>query len=493
MTVQQLAAAKERHSQGDVEKAAALYDALLIANPNDPEILTYSGLACLQLGNFSEAFERFTLALKKNPNQPGLINLLGSALFELGRYEEACERFKDAIRLNPGYADAYCNMGRTLLRQGRDMEAQDSLNKAIQLNPEHGPAYQLLATLFSGHIEFTFLSNYYQKLAWYFLNQTPAREWLRVRHTFFCISQKAFDTARQGNRIQETSAASSQQICYYFGEPFPDAPANLIHMPLEYQAFEAFFLSSRLHLPTDVDFDPSVPEERLLARTIVDNFYNAVNIARSKILGEQAEEHIRSRLKIVPGQPVRVFLGASRLTTVTQYNTRDLAQAFRQQGCEVLFLIEANDREFLTQYNIVKEIAGFNPHIMVSINVYNFGILHPDVYNVTWWQDPVKEITAGKPLPWRQRDLIYSLDEQFDVKLYQCGATNIRRQSFCYDDNVFLDIGQERKSRAVVVASSYRKANVRQPPEKLLAFLEEMFAAGEPLTDVQLEHLARDV
>lgn len=489
MTVQQLAAAKEHHSQGDVAKAAALYDALLMVNPNDPEILSYSGLACLQLGNFYEAFVRLTLALKNSPDQPGLINLLGLALFELGRYEEACERFKEAIRVNPDYVDAYCNMGRTLLRQGRDMAAQNSLNKAIQLNPEHGTAFQLLATFYSGHAKLIFISNYYQRLAWYFLKQAPSSEWLRVRHTFFCSPQKAFDTARQGNRVQETSAASSQQICYYFGEPFPDAPANLIHMPLEYQAFAAFTLSSRLHLPTDVDFDPSVPEERSLANKIVKN-YNAVDVERSNKFNELAEAYSRSMLQIVSGQPVRVFLGTSRLTNVMQYNSRDLAQAFRQQGCEVLFMIEANDRELLTQYNKAKAIAGFNPHITVNINEYNSGVLHPDVFNVTWWQDPMEEIKAGKPILWRQRDLIYSVDKEFDVYLYQCGAANVQRQRFCYDDNVFLDIGQERKSRVVVVASSYRESIARRPPEKLLAFLEEMFAAGEPLTDAQLEYLA---
>lgn len=89
--------------------------------------------------------------------------------------------------------------------------------------------------------------------------------------------------------------------------------------------------------------------------------------------------------------------------------------------------------------------------------------------------------------------MIYSVDKSIDSHLYQCGAPYVQRQGFCYDENLFLDRGQKRKRRVVVVASSYRKSLPTHPhTEKLLALLAEMFAAGEPLTDAHLEQYAKE-
>lgn len=470
-----------------------MYEALLIAHPNDTEILTFTGIAYFQLNDFNKASQHFIRALGILPNDPALNNNLALALFELGLYEQACEHLETAIRLAPGYTDAYFNLGRTLGRIGKTQEALNILRMAIDLDPEHGKAYHLLAILCSDYPHLAFLTNYYLRLALHALKQTPSKESLGVRHTFFVDPKKALETALQGNRRQETVAVSSPQICYCFGDAFPDAPANLIQLSQEYGAFEEFFLSSRLGLPIDVEFDPSVPEERLLAKKIAFYLNEAINVARPKIQNKLLEKFIQSKPIFVSGQSLRVFMWGSRLTTVMQYNFRDLAQAFRELGCEVLFLIEADDREYLTRYNMFRETEDFNPHVVININLLDSRTLSPDVFHVTWWQDPAEQLKAAKPLPWRERDLIYSVDEEFDVMLHQCGATNVHRQGFCYDESVFRDIGQEKRSRVVVVASSYRKNIENAPPRmaQLVALLEELFAEGQPLTNEQLERLAK--
>lgn len=476
--------------QGDLEQARALYETLLTSNPRDPELLICSGNVCMQLGNFSEAVRHYSFALEEFPGHFITRKNLGMALLELGRIEEACEQFEKTILMRPDYAEAYYNLGRVLLCQKKMEDAVRNLETAIRLNSEHGPAYHQLAAAFHA-LRVPFLSSYYQRLAQYYTNRRFDESLPEEpQHTFFVDRNKALDTALKGKRVMQTIAVTGRQVCYYFGEPFPDAPANLVCVPHEYHAFEDFFISSRLPAPEIVDFDPSVSDEKLLARHIAAALHKAF-MARYVEYNRLMAQLRQTAPEFMSGQPLRVYIPASRKTTVMQYNARDLANAFRQQGCEVLFSIEENDIESLDDFHRMKELEAFNPHIVVNIDHPNIEAMHPDAFQISWWQDPMDALKTGKAIPWRARDLIYSVDKQFDSYLYQCGAPNVQRQGFCYDENLFLDMGQARKKRVVVVGSSYSKNLPTHPQtEKLLSILAEMFAAGDPLTDVQIMQLA---
>ena len=472
-------------------KAGVLYEEILALTPSNAEILHLSGVVCIEAGDYGQAVERISRAMTRWPNQPVLMNSLGLALLGLERLDVAVERFKDAVRLKPDYAEAYCHLGRVLLHQKKEREAVAELHKAVRLAPKHPQANELLAAALHT-LGMQLLAHYYQRLAWHYGDKFPDPATRPAQHTFFLDRVKARYTAHQGNRVKETMAITGLQMCYHLGDTFPDAPPNLVQVPLEQKAFVAFFLSSRLSAPVEVDFNPAVEDERILAHYIIKNLSDA-QAAQLKAFHQLLEQCRATPPERLPGQPWRVGLSASRKTTVMQYNARDLAQGFRNLGCEVSFLIEANEMESLNQYHCLQVQSAFNPHIVLNINHLNNASLHPDVFNVTWWEDLMESLSSGKPMPWRERDLIYSISKELDTRLYQCAAPKVQRQGFCYDDQVFRDIGQERKRKVVVVASSYRNSlSEHAQTGELLVTLEAMFAAGEPMTHETLEQLAKN-
>ncbi|MBF0401584.1 MAG: tetratricopeptide repeat protein [Magnetococcales bacterium] len=487
---QLLATAKHHHEQGELQQATTLYEQLLTADPRNPELLHLSGLACLEQGDYTTAAKRISLATLRAPDHPVLITNLGLALLKQQRFAAAIERFQDAIRLQPDHGEAYFHWAHALLLQNKVEEAADRLREAIRQAPEYGPAYQLLATTLSTSAGLEFVVDYCQKMARHYGCEVPEPAQRVPQHTFFLRQTQALEQARQNNRVQETQACSGQQLCYYLGDPLPDAPANLVAIPMESSRFVAFFLSTRLSMPREIAFEATNSTERLIAHYIVIHLYNAwyKRLEASTQLAEQCQHNPP---EFVPGQPWRVWVAASRTTTVLQYNARDLLEGFRQQGCEVKLLMEADDRELLDQYHAAQDRLAFKPHIILNLDHLYNDKLPANQFNVTWWQDPMPEIMAGNPLPWRQRDLIYSIDALLDRHLYQTGAPHVYRQSFCYDANLFQDRAGERRERVVIVASSYRHRMLARPEATaVLARLEAMFAAGEPLTDGELARLA---
>ena len=223
------------------------------------------------------------------------------------------------------------------------------------------------------------------------------------------------------------------------------------------------------------------------------NYHEAYGERASRASDQFAAICLQTPPEYLPDQPLRVWLVASRQTTVMQYNARDLAQGFKSYGCQVEFMMESNDREALMGYHYNQDRARFRPHIVVHINHLNNSSLHSDVFNVTWWQDLMDSIALGKPLNWRKRDLIYSINQELDTCLSNCGAHRIHRQGFCYDDHIFKDFGRKRQRKVVVIASSYRHfVAENEHGLKLLERFEAMFVAGEPMTDERLEELCQN-
>ena len=486
----QLEAAKKHHQTGDLKQALALYKALLATDPNHVDALYFSGLAHIGLQEFALAVDHFNRALRGMPNHPLLMHNLGVALFGMERMDEALQHFTEAVRLNPNNADAHCFLGRIFLKQAREYEAAQILEKAIRLNPEDVPTNALFSTALRA-LRLLPLANYHQTMAYHFAQKTMDPEASPLQHTFFLDREKAWQMAHQGNLIQETIQTSGVQMCYHFGAPFPKAPLNLISVNPDPDAFAAFFLDTKLSAPTLIAFDPNDTEARQQANSIAKNLNN-IRITLANRVPTLKEQTQSLKPIFMPDQPLRVYLPASRKTNVMMYNARDLAKAFRKRGCDVLYQVEANDRESLERHHYLEAQRAFNPHIVVNINNYYDLQLPPEVFHVTYWQDPMPSIMAGKPLPWRKRDLIYSISKEFDAPLYRCNAPHVHRQGFCYDEEVFFETNQERKRKIVLVASAHDFVFYKFPNcEPLIATLTAMFTAGEPITEAALARFAK--
>ncbi|MBF0584952.1 MAG: hypothetical protein HQL80_12070 [Magnetococcales bacterium] len=484
-----VAAMKSCYQQGQLEQTWALCEKLLSINPNHLEGLHYSSLIAMGRSEFAQAVERLDRALRVQPNHPVFLMNFGIALMGVQRLEEAFHALSTVVRLLPDSPQAHCHLGRVLLYQKKEGESALVLQKALQLAPEYALAHDLMAMALRS-MKIVPLANYHKTLEAYFSKQTPMKP-ASPQHTLFLDREKAFRTALQANAVPETIQGSGLQVCYHFGAVFPDGPSNLVAVSPEPEAFVAFFSTKTFSDPTWVDFDLDSPVERAAAGRLA-RLLNDARIARVNAARQWAARCQESAPPFEAGRPMRVFVPTARQLDVMKHNSRDLARAFQRLGCDCLFYVEDDNRHTFDLKHYYEKLAQFNPHVVVDINDYFKLPLHPDVFKVAWFQDPMPCFMNG-PFPWRKRDLIYSTNMGYDTLLYQSGVEKVRRQFFCYDEEIFRDFGHQRQRRVVVVASAHAFVYGRFPNcGPLLARMEAMFAAGDAMTSDMLDQLAAE-
>jgi hypothetical protein len=305
----------------------------------------------------------------------------------------------------------------------------------------------------------------------------------------------ALAEARQARRVPLTPAVTGLQLCYYAGieAPPPDAPRNLVHVPLE--QFPAYFASARTRAPKAVvpPSSASVAERRAFATAVNQRLHGGQ--AERQRLTLKAIERYRQRPRRPPeGGRLRVFAASSRETTVMQYASLGLIRAFERLGHETRFVIEADDTQRLDLRAIVEELEAFDPHVVLNVNHQNNAFIPPDVANAIWWQDLMPPLAAGKPLAWRPNDLVYAaLSNDLAPAVAATGlpSERLRIQPFCIDTSLFhSDGGDSREDKIVFVGSSASIRLKGYPGEaRLVEQLEELVRDGTLLTETQVRGL----
>jgi len=69
--------------------------------------------------------------------------------------------------------------------------------------------------------------------------------------TYFLDRDLAYQTALAHNTFQTEDGQRLEQVCYYDGVPFEQAPKNLINVPAE--NFDNYFQSNFLRIPTRIE------------------------------------------------------------------------------------------------------------------------------------------------------------------------------------------------------------------------------------------------
>jgi predicted TPR repeat methyltransferase len=142
LTVDQaVAMAVELHRSGRVEDAGRIYDQILQACPDHPDVLHFKGLLVFQDGNPQGALDLIRRAVKLRPEHPGFLNNLGNVLMTLGRESEAEDAWKGALDLDPDHADGWNNLGIVRKNRGDLDRAVEAFERAIALRPELADAH----------------------------------------------------------------------------------------------------------------------------------------------------------------------------------------------------------------------------------------------------------------------------------------------------------------------------------------------------------------
>ncbi|HHY6931095.1 TPA: tetratricopeptide repeat protein [Burkholderia ambifaria] len=143
---QALQEALTHHQAGRLGEAKTLYDAILHAQPGQPDAMHFLGLLACQLKQYDAGLALMERSLAQRPDA-SYFNNLGNMLRECGRLDDAIAHYRRAVALRPDYPEAHNNLGNAL-RDARDpAEAMQSCSRAIELRPGYAEAYNNLGNV----------------------------------------------------------------------------------------------------------------------------------------------------------------------------------------------------------------------------------------------------------------------------------------------------------------------------------------------------------
>ncbi|MBF0283120.1 MAG: hypothetical protein HQL51_01525 [Magnetococcales bacterium] len=448
---------------GETAAATGICLEALNQAPKDGELHYLLGLALLEAQENARAAGVLSRAAGLIPQAPHVWLALGRALRREKRLDDALTAHGQALALDPAQADPLLEIGMILMEKGHPAWAsvylrrfEDRVQDAEVLNPRPVDAY--------------------------FLDSDQAR--------------KAAAIPTLIPRFRIVNSVPGTRLCFHPGPPLPEDPPHLISVPEE--GLEPFFRLTPLRRPLMVHFNPRDPEQNARAEGIGEA------IARAERFREQFAAAALVRLKnrpprLGPGEALRILLPSSRHDRDLQYQMRLLARALLRRGARPVLALERPELDHFDDALWRRALEEHQPHAVMSFNRLFNQALHPKQPLIVWWQDPMPILADGEPLPWRERDLAWSLCPEFDDLLRRTGAQRIARQSFRVDLETFRPLPDlPREEKVVVVGSSYaEKLDLyRQAPQqaalrRALGELTERFDAGEPMTDDLLAETAR--
>lgn len=314
--------------------------------------------------------------------------------------------------------------------------------------------------------------------------------------TLYLEPAEALAQARLRARVPLVASFTGLQVCWYMGHrDLPDAPDNCIRLPLTGAKNPAasFLASTRLRWPQAIRFaagsEPGRSQEEI--RIMIEDIRQKAGELLKELVGNNiARLHARFQSPR-SGEPLRVMGIASRQSTVMQYVMRAWLAGFSQLGHEIRVIAEPDEMSCVHVGVIAHEMAEFVPHIMLTINKQDVASLPlpREMIHVVWWQDLMPQLTAGNPLAWRERDLVYLIMSKMGFRdaLLKTGLEEerIHTQSLLVDNSLFTSVGEEKRERKIIFVGS--NSRPRFEAQALLAeSLEKRLEAGERLT---LDHV----
>ena len=127
--------------QGELPRAAVIYEEILKTQPKHLEALIRLGIIAGQTKNPKKALILFEKAIKVDPGNAAAFSNKGLALQALERWEAALESYDQALTLRPDYAVAHYNRGNVLKALARPNEALASYGRAIAIKTDFAEAH----------------------------------------------------------------------------------------------------------------------------------------------------------------------------------------------------------------------------------------------------------------------------------------------------------------------------------------------------------------
>lgn len=141
--------AQQELNQGDAAKAIYLFEKLLKASNNHPDILYLMSMGYGKLGQMDKVKQVSKRILNAMPNHYGALCNLANVLFTENNMSAAMSAYEKALAIKPGEPSIIDNYCRVLNTLGRQAEAIDILNKLLTKRPDYASAHVVIGIAYA--------------------------------------------------------------------------------------------------------------------------------------------------------------------------------------------------------------------------------------------------------------------------------------------------------------------------------------------------------
>ena len=131
-----LQAAKAQLAAERLHQAKAIYDQILLREPEHPQALSSLGVIAHRTGRSELAITLITRAIKADPRDPSFFINLGNVYESSGALQQAIASYRQAMSLDAGLEWAHLRLGDALQQQGDLVEAAVSISRALTIKPD---------------------------------------------------------------------------------------------------------------------------------------------------------------------------------------------------------------------------------------------------------------------------------------------------------------------------------------------------------------------
>jgi Flp pilus assembly protein TadD/peroxiredoxin len=149
--------------RGYLEQAAASFQQVIAAKPQEPEAYYNLGTLNLRRNVFADARRYLEQAVKLRSNYPEAWNNLGMVAAQEGQADEAVRNFQQSLQQRPDYVIALLNLGNLYRRQGAFAEAEKLLSRALAIEPDNPEANYSLGMLYARQEQLQRASEYLER------------------------------------------------------------------------------------------------------------------------------------------------------------------------------------------------------------------------------------------------------------------------------------------------------------------------------------------
>ncbi len=239
------------HLQGDISKAAKLYQYFINQGFNDYRVFSNYGVILKNLGKLQESELSTHKAIELKPDYAEAHSNLGIILKDLGKLQDAELSYRKAIELKPDYAEAHSNLGNILKDLGKLQDAELSTYKAIELKPDYAEAHFNLGIILKdlGKLQDAELSTYKA------IELKP--DYAAAYYSLSLLNYSDENKIWQNQLFSESilnNKSQKDQVDIYF------ARANILHKEKKYEDSSKYLLLAN---KLKIDLNPSDIIERI--------------------------------------------------------------------------------------------------------------------------------------------------------------------------------------------------------------------------------------